>query len=62
MCSRERGVQRWRGCLGEVEDLRKMMESLKRMVTGQGLEKKKEKQGIKRQHWKKRRRRNRRSA
>ena len=24
--------------VGEVEDLRKMMESLKRMVTGQGLE------------------------
>ena len=24
--------------MGEVEDLRKMMESLKRMVTGQGLE------------------------
>ena len=27
--------------MGEVEDLRKMMESLKRMVTGQGLEEKK---------------------
>ena len=27
--------------VGEVEDLRKMMESLKRMVTGQGLEEKK---------------------
>ena len=26
--------------VGEVEDLRKMMESLKRMVTGQGLEEK----------------------
>ena len=26
--------------MGEVEDLRKMMESLKRMVTGQGLEEK----------------------
>ena len=36
--------------VGEVEDLRKMMESLKRMVTGQGLEEKEEKQGIKRQH------------
>ena len=48
--------------VGEVEDLRKMMESLKRMVTGQGLEEKEEKQGIKRQHWKKRRRRNRSSA
>ena len=29
------GVER---LVGEVEDLRKMMESLKRMVTGQGLE------------------------
>ena len=48
--------------VGEVEDIRKMMESLKRMVTGQGLEEKEEKHGIKRQHWKKRRRRNRRSA
>ena len=36
--------------VGEVEDLRKMMESLKRMVTGQGPEEKEEKQGIKRQH------------
>ena len=27
--------------VGEVEDLRKMMESLKRMVTGEGLEEKK---------------------
>ena len=27
--------------VGEVKDLRKMMESLKRMVTGQGLEEKK---------------------
>ena len=36
--------------VGEVEDLRKMMESLKRMVTGQGLKKKEEKQGIKRHH------------
>ena len=26
--------------MGEVEDLRKMMETLKRMVTGQGLEEK----------------------
>ena len=26
--------------VGKVEDLRKMMESLKRMVTGQGLEEK----------------------
>ena len=48
--------------VGEVEDLRKMMESLKRMVTGQGLEEKRGETGIKRQHWKKRRRRNRRSA
>ena len=37
----------YKGCtevarlVGEVEDLRKMMESLKRMVTGQGLEEKK---------------------
>ena len=37
MCSRARGVQRWRRW-GRSEDLRKMMESLKRMVTGQGLE------------------------
>ena len=48
--------------VGEVEDLRKMMESLKGMVTGQGLEEKGEKQGIKRHHWKKRRRRKRRRA
>ena len=48
--------------MGEVEDLRKMMESLKRMVTGQDWKKKEEKQGIKRQHWKKRGRRKRRSA
>ena len=48
--------------VGEVEDHRKMMESLKRLVTGQGLEKKEEKQGIKRHHWKKRRRRKRRRA
>ena len=31
--------------VGEVEDLRKMMESLKRMVTGQGLEEKEENRG-----------------
>ena len=48
--------------MGEVEDLRKMMESLKRMVTDRDWKKKEEKQGFKRQHWKKRRRRNRRSA
>ena len=48
--------------VGEVEDLRKMMENQKRIVTGQELEEKEEKQGIKRQHWKKRRRRKRRSA
>ena len=42
--------------VGEVEDLRKIM------VTGQGLEEKEEKQGIKRQHWKKRRRRKIRNA
>ena len=27
-------------CVGELEDLRKMMESMKRIVTGQGLEEK----------------------
>ena len=48
--------------VGEVEDLRKVKESLKRMVTGQALAEKEEKQGIKRQHWKKRRRRKRRST
>ena len=48
--------------VGEVEDLRKMMESLKMMVTGQGLEDKGGGTGIKRQHEKKRRRRKRRSA
>ncbi len=48
--------------VGEVEDLRKMMESQKRIVTGQELEEKEEKQGIKRHHWKKRRRRKRRRA
>ena len=31
--------------VGEVEDLRKMMESLKRMVTGQGLEEKRRETG-----------------
>ena len=41
----------------EVEDLRQMMESMKRMVTGQGLEEKEEKQGIKWEDWKKRMRR-----
>ena len=46
--------------VGEVEDLRKMMESLKRM--DRDWKKKEEKQGIKMQHWTKRRRRNRRSA
>ena len=48
--------------VGEVEDLRKMMESLKRMVTGQGLEEKRGETGNKRHHWKKRRRRKRRRA
>ena len=32
--------------VGEVEDLRKMMESLKRMVTGQGLEEKRGETGV----------------
>ena len=31
--------------VGEVEDLRKTMESLKRMVTGQGLEEKRRNRG-----------------
>ena len=48
--------------VGEVEDIRKMMESLKKMVTGQGLEEKRGEKGIKRQNWKKRRRRTRRSV
>ena len=43
---RRESTGRCKGCteverlLGEVEDLRMMMESLKRMVTGQGLEEK----------------------
>ena len=41
--------------VGEVEDLRKMMDSLKRMVTGQGLEETSGETGIERQRWKKRR-------
>ena len=51
--------------VGEVEDLRKMMESLKRMVfplRDRDWKKKEETQGIKRHHWKKRRRRKRRRA
>ena len=39
--------------VGEVEDLRQMMESMKRIVTGLGLEEKK--QGIEWQNWEKRR-------
>ena len=38
--------------VGEVEDLRQMMESMKRIVTGQGLEKN---QGLEWQNWEKRR-------
>ena len=62
MCSRAKGCTEVARLVGEVEDLRKMMESLKRMVRDRDWKKKEEKQGIKRHHWKKRRRRKRRRA
>ena len=53
-CKGYRAVAR---LVGEVEDLRQMIEIIKRMVTGQRLEEKEEKQGITWQDWKKRMRR-----
>ena len=37
-CVQVKGITEVARLVGEVEDLRNMMESLKRMVTGQGLE------------------------
>ena len=48
--------------VGEVEDLRKMMESLKRMVTGQGLEEKRGETGDQEASLEEARRRKRRRA
>ena len=40
--------------VGEVAELRQMMESMKKIVTGLGLEEKEKKQGIEWQNWGKR--------
>ena len=40
--------------VGEVEDLRQMMEIMKRIVTGLGLEEKGEETGVEWQNWEKR--------
>ena len=41
-----KGCRKVTRLVGEVEDLRQMMESMKRIVTGQDWKKKKNKQGI----------------